>query len=248
MYRGLLLSLLLSVGVYANTITIAVSANVSYAIEELIEVFRESHPDTKVRVVLGGSGKLTAQIQNHAPYQLFMSADMLYPNSLYKSGIAITKPTIYAKGSLALLSNKKRDFSRGLEILKDKKIAKISIANPKTAPYGRATLEALKSANIYSSIKEKFIYSESISQSVAYTITATDIGVIAKSSLFSPKMKRFREGINWIEVDPSLYKAIEQGVVILKNAKDNAEVRSFYDFLYSSKAKEIFHKFGYSTL
>jgi molybdate transport system substrate-binding protein len=247
-YKGLLLSLLLSVGVYANTITIAVSANVSYAIEELIEVFRETHIDTKVRVVLGGSGKLTAQIQNHAPYQLFMSADMLYPDSLYKSGIAITKPTIYAKGSLALLSGKKRDFSRGLEILKDKDIAKISIANPKTAPYGRATVEALKSAKIYRGIKDKFIYSESISQSVAYTITATDIGVIAKSSLFSPKMRRFREGINWIEIDPSLYKAIEQGVVILKNAKNNKEVRSFYDFLYSPKAKEIFHKFGYSTL
>jgi len=244
--REILLSILLTMGLYATDITIAVSANVSYAIDELKEEFKKSHPSIDVRVILGGSGKLTAQIQNHAPYQLFMSADMLYPNTLYKKGLAITKPIIYAKGSLALLSSKTRDFSSGLNILKQDTIEKIAIANPKTAPYGKATVEALKNANIYRDIRDKFIYGESISQSVAYTISATDIGFVAKSSLFSPHMRRFVEGREWIEVDPSLYQPINQGVVILKNGQDNPSVEAFYNFILSPKAKEIFQKFGYS--
>lgn len=246
MLREILLSILLTMGLYATDITIAVSANVSYAIDELKEEFKKSHPSIDVRVILGGSGKLTAQIQNHAPYQLFMSADMLYPNTLYKKGLAITKPIIYAKGSLALLSSKTRDFSSGLNILKQDTIEKIAIANPKTAPYGKATVEALKNANIYRDIRDKFIYGESISQSVAYTISATDIGFVAKSSLFSPHMRRFVEGREWIEVDPSLYQPINQGVVILKNGQDNPSVEAFYNFILSPKAKEIFQKFGYS--
>ena len=60
----------------AGTINIAVAANVSYAMDELKKEFNKLHPDTKVQVTLGSTGKLTAQIKNGAPYQLFMGADM----------------------------------------------------------------------------------------------------------------------------------------------------------------------------
>ncbi len=91
-------------------INIAVAANVSYAINDLIKEFNQTNPNTKVRVTLGSSGKLTAQIKHGAPYDLFMSANMKYPNSLYKDNIAITKPVVYAQGSLAILSSKKKRF------------------------------------------------------------------------------------------------------------------------------------------
>ncbi len=244
--RLILSSLFLYTSLFANTINIAVAANVSYAIKDIVQEFNILHPDTKINITLGSSGKLTAQIIHGAPYQVFFSADMLYPETLYKDKIAITKPLVYAKGSLALLSNTPIDFSRALEFLKDKNIKKIAIANPKTAPYGKATVEALKNANIYEDIKQKFIYGESISQTVSFTVTATDVGIIATSSLYSPHMQKFKQGIHWKEINPKLYTPIKQGIVVLESGKNNSEVTLFYKFIFSEKAASIFEKFGYT--
>jgi molybdate transport system substrate-binding protein len=230
---------------FSNTINIAVAANVSYAIDDLVKEFNKIYPNTKVIVTLGSSGKLTAQIRHNAPYGLFMSANMKYPNYLYDNKIAITKPVIYAKGSLALLSIKKYDLSKGLNILKDKKISKIAIANPKTAPYGIVTKEALQNAKLYDSIKKKFIFGESISSTVSYTITATDIGIIAKSSLYSSKMSKYKKNINWVDIDPKLYTPTNQGIVLIKNTKNKDEVKNFYDFILSKKSHKIFKNYGY---
>ena len=236
---------ILSNFVWSGEIVVAVSANVSYVIDKLKSEFNKLYPDTKVQVILGSTGKLTAQIKNQAPYQILMGANMDYPNALYSEGFAITKPVVYAKGSLAYLSTKKRDFSKGIKLLESKEIKKIAVANPKTAPYGIATKEALINAKIYNNIKDKFVYGESISQTVIYTLKVADIGIIAKSALYSPKMSAYKEGINWESVDRKLYTPIEQGIVILKSGKDNREVKNFYDFILSPKAKNIFEEFGY---
>jgi molybdate transport system substrate-binding protein len=229
----------------AGNISIAVAANVSYAIGDLIKSFNVLYPQTKVRVTLGGSGKLTAQIKNGAPYQFFMSADMKYPKALYEEGLAVTRPLVYAQGSLAYLSTKNQDFSQGMKVLENVNIEKIAVANPKTAPYGKASFEAMKNAAVLEKVQSKLVYGESISQAVSYVITAADIGLIAKSSLYSPKMAQYKEGIHWAEVDPELYTSISQGMVILKNAEANAEVSAFYTFMLSAKAKEILTDFGY---
>ncbi len=229
----------------AGKINIAVAANVSYAIDELKAEFAKSHPDTKVQVTLGSSGKLTAQIKNGAPYGLFMAANMKYPQALYDEKIAITEPLVYAEGALAYLSVKQQDFSPGIALLKEEKIKKIAIASPKTAPYGKAAVEAMKTAGIYESVKDKFVFAESISQTVSYAVTAADIGIIAKSSLYSDKMAQYKEGVNWSAVDPALYTPIKQGVVLLKQGEKNSEYRAFYDFILSPKGKMILKKYGY---
>lgn len=229
----------------AGEINIAVAANVSYAIDELKAEFGKANPDTTVQVTLGSSGKLTTQIKNGAPYGLFMSANMKYPQALYDDKIAITEPLVYAQGALAYLSVKKQDFSKGISLLKDDKIVKIAIANPKTAPYGKAAVEAMKNAKIYEQIKTKLVYAESISQTVSYAVTAADVGIIAKSSLYSSKMALYKENVNWTPVDPALYTPIKQGIVLLEYAKNNQEYRAFYDFILSDKAKEILRKYGY---
>jgi molybdate transport system substrate-binding protein len=234
-------SILLSAG----EIKIAVAANVSYAIKPLIQAFHQIHPTMKVEPILGSSGKLTAQIHHGSPVRLFMSADMKYPEALYKEGSAVTKPVVYAQGALALLSVKKQDFSKGLALLQQQSIKKIAIANPKTAPYGVAAAEALTHAKLYEILKPKFVYGESISQTVTYATKAADIGLIAKSSLFSPQMRHFKKGVNWSDVNSTFYTPISQGMVILKQGKDNAEVKAFYDFMLSDKAKEILKSYGY---
>ena len=236
---------LLASSIFANTITVAVAANVSYAINELVAEFNKTNPDTKVQVTLGSSGKFTAQIENGAPFDVFMSADMKFPKSLFEKGFALNEPALYAQGSLAMLSSKELDFSKGIKLVTDANIAKIAVANPKTAPYGTAAVEAMKNANVLDKVESKFVYAESISQAVTYATTAADVGFIAKSSLYDEKMSQYKENINWVSVDPSLYTAIDQGIVVLKNTKEEASAKAFYDFILGEKAKEIFIKFGY---
>ena len=232
----------------AGEISIAVAANVSYAMEPLIKEFKNTYPETHIQVILGSSGKLTAQIRHGAPYDILLSANMKYPDALYKDNMTVTEPVIYAQGALAILSVKERNYSAEMYVLKSPDVKKIAIANPKTAPYGVATVEALKNAKLYEKLKEKFVYGESISQTVTYATTAADIGIIAKSSLYSPQMLHFKEAIHWSDVDENLYTAIDQGMVILKRGEGNVEVKAFYDFMLSQKAKEILKSFGYKVL
>ena len=229
----------------AETITIAVAANVSYAIEDLKKEFNKLYPDVKVQVILGGTGKLVAQIKHKAPYDILMAANMMYPEKLYESGDAVTRPLVYAQGSLAYLTSKKLDLSQGMELLSTNSVKKIAIANPKTAPYGTATVEALKNAKVYKAIKSKFVYGESISQTVTYATRATDIGFIAKSALYSPKMTQFKKDIHWRELDAKLYTPIDQGIVLLKHGEKSLGASAFYAFVMSKRAKRVFEAFGY---
>jgi len=245
MYKFIMLTLLLCVSMYAGTIHIAVSANVTFPTKELKKEFKKLHPNTEVKVTFGSSGKLTTQIINGAPFSLFMSANMDYPNDLYNYGIATTRPVIYVQGALVYLSVKKMDFSKGMSLLKENKIEKIAVANPITAPYGKAAFEAMKNAGVLENVMKKFVYAKSISGTVSNALNLADVGIVAKSALFGPRMKKYKENINWVDLDSRLYTPINQGIVILKTGENNDEVKAFYDFILSDKAKEIFKSFGY---
>ena len=235
-----------------NSITVAIASNISYAFPTLIKEFNKKNPNIKIHTIIGSSGKLTAQIKNYAPFDIFMSANMLYPNNLYKDGLTITKPIIYAKGLLAILDVKskfiKKNYinnSSDIKFLLNKKIRKIAVANPKSAPYGTASIDFLKNSKLYNKLKRKIIYADSISQTLSYSMLVADIGIIAKSALYSKKMKRFKKDIHWIDIDEKLYTPIDQGIVLLKNGKNKKAVKKFYDFILGKEALKIFKSFGY---
>ena len=243
MFKKIVFIILIVLGLSADTIRVAVAANMSYAMPAIIKSFHKIYPDIYVQTVLGSSGKLFAQIKNGAPFDLFLSANMKYPKALYKEKLTIAKPRVYAYGALSLLSSQKRDFSKGLELLKESYIQKIAIANPKTAPYGKAAMQVLKKTDLLHLVQDKLIYAQSVAQATTYSIIAADIGFVAKSSLFSPHMKRYRKGINWIDIPTSLYTPIKQGIVLLKKSKS---ARKFYDFMFSQKTKKILVAYGYT--
>lgn len=228
----------------ASSIKVAVSANVSYAIGDLKKEFLSSHPNTKIDTIVASTGKLTTQIIHGAPYDMLLGANVQYPQKLYDMHIAITKPVVYAKGALIYLSSKNYDLSHPIELLASSKIKRIAIANPKTAPYGMASVEALKHAKVFDKIKSKFIYGESISQTLTYTLKASDIGIVAKSSIYSPKLSYLKKS-NYKDVNSSLYTPISQAMVLLKHSTNSKEAREFYEFLQTPKAKEIFKRYGY---
>ncbi|WP_069637983.1 molybdate ABC transporter substrate-binding protein [Campylobacter pinnipediorum] len=244
--KKILVALVISAcALFAGEIRVLAAANTSYAFEELLKKFNELYPDTKVELSLGASGGLTSQIQNGAPADIFMAANMGFADKVYESGFGVAKPVVYAQGSLAMFTIRDFKLKNGLDVLKDTKT--ISIANPKSAPYGEASIEALKNANLFKDIEKKIIYTQKISETLSQALSAADVGFIAASALYDKKISKYKEGVNYVFVDKNLYKPIDQGMVLLKRAENNPEAKAFYDFILSDEAKDIFNKFGYIT-
>jgi molybdate transport system substrate-binding protein len=225
-------------------ITAAVAANVQFAMEDLKTAFKKE-TGVEVKTVYGASGKLATQIRNGAPFDLFVSADMDFPDSLRAWGYAPEKPRPYAYGKLVLWTLKDVDLEKGLAALSDTAIGKIALADPKRAPYGREALKALQRSGLAESLKPKLVYGENISQVSQYILTGNvDIGFNAKSIVLAPETQG--KG-HWKEVDSTLYDRIAQGAVVCKYGTENNPGLSsrFYAFLYSAPAREIFARYGY---
>ena len=228
----------------ASSINIAAAANLSTTLKSLKAHFLQRYPDTKLRLTVGSSGRLALQIAQGARYDIFLSADTTYPKRLYEANKALYAPKIYALGSLILLTRKRYDLDRGLALLSDKALKRVVIANPKTAPYGKAALEVLQNTKLYKSVAPKIIYAESISQALAYTLKAADAGIVAKSALYTPFGAHLKT-IYWIDIPQRLHSPIAQAALLLKSAKDNEAAKRFYEYLFSQEAKEILASHGY---
>jgi molybdate transport system substrate-binding protein len=135
----------------------------------------------------------------------------------------------------------------GMEILKNSLIKTIAVANPATAPYGVAAISAMKQAGMYDAVKNKIVYGESIAQVNQYLLSGVaDVAFTAKSVVMSPELKNKGK---WTRVSDSLYQPIEQGVIILKYAKEHdlKGAEAFYHFLFSAEGKAVFRTFGYEV-
>jgi molybdate transport system substrate-binding protein len=228
-----------------KSVMVAVAANVKYAFEALSTAFT-SETGITVKNATSSSGKLTAQITHGAPFDLFLSADMKYPEKLYQDGLAVTKPKIYANGTLVLWTMKEIDLSKGIVAMSSSNITKIALANPKLAPYGAEAVRAMEYYKLDAAIKPKLIYGESISQVNQYIDSkSVDAGFTAKSVVVSPLLEG--KG-NWIALPKESYQPIQQGMVILRHgqSENNHATRKFYEFMSSAKAQAILIKFGYT--
>lgn len=236
--------LIFSMGMFAEEIIVAVAANVQFVMEDLKTEF-ERQAGIKVKTVINSSGKLTAQIASGAPFDIFLSADMKYPETLFNKGYADSLPRVYARGSLVLWSTIDIDLSQGITILLTEQARKIAIANPLNAPYGRAAEEALKYYRVYNRVKEKLVFGRNVSQANQYIVSgAAEAGFTSKSTVLSRDMIGRGE---WIEVDSVAYSPIEQGAVILKHGKEvhPEAARVFFNFLFSLTARQILKSYGY---
>jgi len=223
----------------------AAAASVQYAMEELRADFRQS-AGVEVQAVYGSSGKLAAQIKNGAPFDVFISADMDFPDSLGKWGYASAQAKPYAYGKLVLWTTRDWDPAQGLPLLAQAGVRKIALADPQRAPYGREAVKALKKSGNYGQIKQKLVFGESISQVNQYVLLGTvDIGLTAKSVVLASDMHGKGK---WAEVDSTAYDPIAQGAVLCKHGAENNPGPSakFLAYLYSAPARTILAKYGYA--
>ncbi|MBI3405970.1 MAG: molybdate ABC transporter substrate-binding protein [Acidobacteria bacterium] len=212
---------------------------------ELSEKF-EKQTGSKVNVTYGSSGNFFSQLQNGAPFDLFFSADIDYPRKLEVAELAEAGTLYeYAVGQIVIWmppDTKVNVAKLGWKALLDASVQKIAIANPEHAPYGHAAVAALQKAGIYESVKAKLVYGENISQAAQFVQSGNaQAGIIALSLAISPAMK---DGKRW-EIPPDMHPAIEQGAIILKNAKNKDIARVFLESIKSAAGRSILAKFGF---
>jgi len=228
----------------SEKLTIAAAANMQFAVAELTKVFSEQ-TGIECETVTSSSGKLTAQIIEGAPFDVFLSADMKFPKELYIRGLTMNEPLVYAYGNLVLWTLK-NDVEPVIESLSHENIKHIAMGNPKTAPYGISAKEVLHNTGLEEKLQNKLVFGESISQTNQFIISmVADIGFTSKSVVLSSIMKG--QG-DWKEIDKKLYRPIAQGIVIINSRNIfQKEAIQFKDFLLSAKGKEILYKFGYQV-
>jgi molybdate transport system substrate-binding protein len=228
-------------------LTIAAASDLNFAFKELVAAY-EQKTGQRVKLSLGSSGNFFSQISNGAPFDLYFSADIRYPQKLEEAGLALSGSLYaYAVGRIVLWvpNGSKVDVHKGLDALLDPAVHKIAIANPKHAPYGRAAVAAMEHLRVYDRVKEKLVLGENISQAAQFVESgACDAGIIALSLALAPTMKD--RGRFW-EVPGDAYPPLEQGAVIVKGASHQEAARAFLGFLRSPDGREVMRRYGFTV-
>jgi molybdate transport system substrate-binding protein len=214
--------------------------------EEIEAGFLES-TGIEVKAVYGASGRLASQILNGAPFDVFVSADMEFPDSLHRKGFAAAAPRPYAYGKLVVWTSKPRPAPPGLSVLLDPAFAAIAVADPKRAPYGREAVKALRRAGLFEKLESRLVFGENVAQAGQYVMTGhADAALTAKSVVLAPEA---RGKGSWAEVDSALYDPIAQGAVVCRHGAVNhpEEAERFRAYLYSDPARLILSRSGYAV-
>lgn len=244
----ILLAVSTSLQAQDRPLTVFCAADLRYAMDEVANAFKKKHPDARVETIYGSSGRAYAQIRNAAPYDLYFSANIEYPERLLQDGHGIGEATLYAIGRVVLWQRKggKLDLSKGMEILRDPSIRRISIANPEHAPYGVAGMEAMKTHGLWKKLQPKLVMGENISQAAHFIASgAADVGIIAYSLALAPEMKHLGEPFELI--DAKDHNPLRQGYMITNYGAKHPRARTFADFVESEEGKEVLKTYGFEV-
>jgi molybdate transport system substrate-binding protein len=226
----LFLLLLLAPLAAAQTLRLAAAADLQPAMPPILQEF-EAKNHVHVDASYQSSATLTTQIQNGAPFDLFMAADLSYPQRIVAAGLADSDPpVVYARGTVVLWTRNDSPFRQlSVDTLRDPALKTIAIANAEHAPYGRAAEASLKSLGLYD--QPKFVTAENIAQTAQYVDSGNaQVGLI---SLTSALTERLHASGHYITMPRDSYPPILQGAVVLKNSANRTAAHQLLDFLLS---------------
>jgi len=230
-------------GAGAAEVTVAVAANFTAPMKQIAADF-EKETGHKVLLSFGASGKFYAQIKNGAPFHLFLSADDEKPAQLEKDGLTVPGSRFtYAVGTLVLWSARPGFVDPKGEVLSKGTFDKLSIANPKLAPYGTAAIEVLTKKGLLAAVQPKLVQGENISQAYQFVSTGNaDLGFVALSQVMQDG--RISSGSAWVVPD-NLHSPIRQDAVLLLKGKGNQAAEGLANYLKTDKVKAAIRKYGY---
>ncbi len=243
------LGLFLSFPMVAQTpLAIAAAGDLRGALEELKGRFEARHPGVSLQLSFGASGSLTAQIQQGAPFDIFLSADTGFPGQLQKAGLVTEDGAFpYATGRLTLWVRKGLGLDPakdGLRVLLDPKVRKIATANPLVAPYGRAGDAALRQAGLYEAVKPQLVFADNIAQAAQFLQAGSaEAGLISASQANHPALRQ--DGFIWT-VPSEAHPPLRQAGVLLKRTANLEQARAFRAFLVGPEGQALLahHGFG----
>lgn len=233
----------------AAPLLVAAASDLVYCIDELALAFRKEAPDAELKISTGASGNFFAQIRHGAPFHVFLSADMMYPAQLARLGAAdgaTLRP--YALGRIVLWTTDKRvDVAQGLALLRDprtmKAIHRIAIANPDTAPYGRAARAVLERDRLWEKVEPRLVIGENIAQAAQFVQTGNaQLGIVSLATVRAPKMA----GVGRYHlIDDAGVAPIEQGAIVTRAGASQPLAARFVRFLASPAARAILERNGF---
>jgi molybdate transport system substrate-binding protein len=225
----------------AAEVKVAVAANFTTAAKEIGALFAKA-TGHEALFSFGSTGQLYAQIAQGAPFAVFLAADQARPKKAVAAGFAVAGSRFtYATGKIVLFSMTK-GLVTGPATLRQGRFAKIAIANPVTAPYGAAAVQAMKALGVYRRLSPKFVQGNNIAQTFQFVRTGNAaVGFVALSQVV-----RNNDGSRWI-VPEKLYAPIAQDAVLLKPGTASAAARAFLAFLKGPQADAVKAKYGYGT-
>ena len=231
----------------AQGLTVAAASDLQSALPAMASQF-EKNTGQHVRLTFGSSGNFFTQIENGAPFDVFLSADIDYPRRLERSGHAERASLYeYATGRLVLWTRTDSgiDLGRGLAVLADARVRRIAIANPEHAPYGRAAVAALRHEGLYERVREKFVLGENISQAAQFAQSGSaDVGVLALALALSQTLKTSG---TYVDIPESWHPPIEQAAVVLASSRQKALARQFIDYLKTPASVRILQSYGFAV-
>jgi molybdate transport system substrate-binding protein len=228
-------------------VTVAAAADLSNALQEISASF-EKRTGVTVKLSFGASGALTQQIQNGAPFDVFFSADMDYPRQLISGGQAESATLYrYAVGRLVLWvpADSPLDVEhKGMDVLLDPSVKKISMANPQHAPYGRAAAAALKHYGLTEKVSDRLVLGENISQAAQFVESGNaQVGFVALAHAIAPAMRG--KGKYWM-VPADAYPPLDQGVVLIAHSSHRQDAAAFLEYVKSAEVAELLRRYGFS--
>ncbi len=228
----------------ADEISVAVAANFTDATRDIIPLF-EKATGHKVKVSFGSTGKLYSQIENGAPFEVFLAADSKRPAKAEDEGLGVKGSRFtYAMGKLAMWSARANAFDNGEHYLKAGNFAHVAIANPKTAPYGQAAQQVMEKLDTWDKLQGKIVRGDSIAQTFQFVASGNaEVGFVALSQVNTWKGTA---GSTW-EIPQSYYAPIEQQAVLLKKGEGSEAAGAFLEFLKDSEARKVITGYGYGV-
>jgi molybdate transport system substrate-binding protein len=216
--------------IQSGTVRVAAAADLQPVLPAVLAEF-EKQTGKHVEVSYASSSVLATQILNGAPFDLFLSADMGFPQKLTDAGLA-DPPVEYAEGTLVLWARKDSPLQPlTLDSLQSSKLRRLAVANPDHAPYGRAARAALEHLHLTATLQPKLVVAENIAQTALYAETAnTDAGLI---SLTSAATEKFRNEGSYVLIPRDAYPALAQGAVVLKHSPGAGGGQMLLEFLLS---------------
>jgi molybdate transport system substrate-binding protein len=223
-----------------SNLTVAAAANLTGVLDQIAGAFQAK---TGIAVVIsyGSTAQLSQQIENGAPFDVFAAADTEHVDQLIAKGkIALDSRAVYARGALALWVPKGEHLGvRTLGDLAGEQIRFIALAQPESAPYGRAALEAMATAGLWGKLQPKLVYASNISLSRQFAATGN------ADAAFTAHPLVLKDTGTVIKVDPKLYRPIDQALGVVASSMQPERASQFAAFLLGSEAKEIFRENGY---